>query len=342
MNPVFFNMMVNVLQKFVYFRVLNMMYPDNVQLFFKVFGSAWSVNLGQTNYDPKAPPNKVDELLGLTTADQAVPDRFKAVKLSGLFLKGSVPSLLVMGATYAVAMITLMIEKRAQKYTVKKLRKKKILALIFKVNTIARSKLVWSSIIRSNFMSYQNFTFSTFLNIATLSRSKYFTMFSSLLSFFGIVFIFGNILFYIFLIRAEKGEGGKFDEKFDIFNGSRDHFVGQYYKIFKFLIKPTILAIVTCLFYTKPVIPVHALFIVSAIEQLVIMVRPVYISIKDNFKVIFEGFFMTILTVFPVLFYGMDPKSEQASSLGMMMLGFIFFIIGSNLIMGIVMEKKTI
>ena len=342
MNPVFFNMMVNVLQKFVYFRVLNMMYPDNIQLFFKIFGSAWSVNLGQTDYDPKAKPSAFDQMLGLTPEDQAIPDRFKAVKLSGLFLKGSLPSLLVLGVTYSVAMITLIIEKKAQKYTVKKLRKKKMLGLIFKINAIARSKMVWSSIIRSNFMSYQNFTFSTFLNLAILSRSKYITMFSSLLAFFGLAFILGNIGFYIFLIRSEKGEGGKFDEKFDIFNGSNDHFIGQYYKIFKFMVKPTLLAVVTCLFYNIPAIPVYSLFVVSVVEQLVIMIKPVYISKKDNFKVIFEGLFMTILTIFPLMFFNMDPKSEKASSLGMTMLGFIFFIILSNLVMGVVMEKKTI
>jgi len=342
MNPIFFNMMVNVLQKFVYFRILNIVYAENVQFFFKVFGSAWGINLGKTDYDPKSEISGFDKMLGITSAEMVIPDRFKVVKLSNLFIKASLPSLIVMFVTYTLALLTLIIEKYGKQIPEKRLAKKKLLKKLLEINVTVRSKLVWTSIIRSNFMSYQNFTFGIFLNFFTLSNAKYVTMFSSVLAIFGLIFAVCNIVFYIFIVRNEKKPGGVYEEKFDILNGAHDNFIAQHYKIYKYLIKPTLLAMFMCQFYYIPLVPIVVLLLLSVGEQLVICLKPIYKDKKDNLKIRIEGGFFAVLSVFPLVFYLIEPLSKQGALAGIMMISSILLLLVANLVMSIVMEKKTL
>lgn len=342
MNPIFFNMMVNVLQKFVYFRILNIVYAENVQFFFKVFGSAWGINLGKTDYDPKSEISGFDKMLGITSAEMVLPDRFKVVKLSNLFIKASLPSLVVMFVTYTLALLTLIFEKYGKKIPEKRLAKKKLLKKLLEINEKVRSKLVWTSIIRSNFMSFQNFTFGIFLNFFTLSNAKYVTMFSSVLAFLGLVFAVCNIVFYAFIVRNEKKPGGVYDEKFDILNGAHDNFIAQHYKIYKYLVKPTLLAMFMCQFYYVPLVPIIVLLVLSVGEQLVICLKPIYKDKKDNLKIRIEGGFFAVLSVFPAVFYAIEPLSKQGALTGIFMISSILLLLVANLVMSIVMEKKTL
>ena len=73
------------MQKLVYFRMINIRFPQNVRVVFKIFGSVWSMKKGATDYEPDAEQSKLDILLGVNQTDQNPPDKFKELQFSDLY-----------------------------------------------------------------------------------------------------------------------------------------------------------------------------------------------------------------------------------------------------------------
>lgn len=72
MNPLMFSFTANVMQRMVYFRSLDTELPLNLDGFFKITGSGWSIRTGDTSYkkgDPESERGLLDKIYGLDKKD---------------------------------------------------------------------------------------------------------------------------------------------------------------------------------------------------------------------------------------------------------------------------------
>lgn len=80
MNPIMFSFTANVMQRLVYYRALRTDIPQNLDGFFKITGSGWSIRSGDTDYQKKneAQDNRgfLDKLFGIEKDDQDPPFKF--------------------------------------------------------------------------------------------------------------------------------------------------------------------------------------------------------------------------------------------------------------------------
>jgi len=80
MNPIMFSFTANVMQRLVYFRALRTDIPQNLDGFFKITGSGWSIRSGDNDYKKKneVQDNRgfLDKLFGIQKDDQDPPFKF--------------------------------------------------------------------------------------------------------------------------------------------------------------------------------------------------------------------------------------------------------------------------
>lgn len=72
MNPLMFGFTANVMQRMVYFRSLRSELPTNLDGFFKITGSGWSIRTGDTDYKNSTETNQkglLDNMFGLEKQD---------------------------------------------------------------------------------------------------------------------------------------------------------------------------------------------------------------------------------------------------------------------------------
>ena len=113
-NPMVFDVLVNVLQRFVYFQVLEANYPENVLIFFNIFGAAASLNLVATDSSQETKPSEFDQFLQVTQEDNAPPELFKELKMSSLVIKSSLPVYGYLGALYILGLILIILNGKIQ------------------------------------------------------------------------------------------------------------------------------------------------------------------------------------------------------------------------------------
>jgi hypothetical protein len=135
-----FDFTINILQQFLYFKVIKIPFPNNINNTFKILGS-WTLLTSFSNVDfddayaeYDKPQNWFDVLCGLTMRDYAPPENFKDLKLPTMFLKTGVFSLII------IAIIYFMMIKLSQ--------------IKFKNSTLAgiQRKFIWTGLIKVVFM----------------------------------------------------------------------------------------------------------------------------------------------------------------------------------------------
>lgn len=107
LNPLVYDMAVNVLQKLIYIRVLDIRLSVIFDNFLLVVCSSLEFNPGKTDFDEAKDQDVsfVNNLLGLSSQDLNTLPKFQEIGMSGLFIKSGLPFLIIGTILYLLAMI---------------------------------------------------------------------------------------------------------------------------------------------------------------------------------------------------------------------------------------------
>lgn len=139
LNPIIFDFVVNILQKLVYFRLLDVMPPTNLEYFYIIFSDTTNINFGSLESEiggssPKSDTGtnknksesdqeenkvgtKLDKYLGLSINDQTPSQKFKELDFNALSIKMTLLPFLVIIFVYVVGLIVQTFKiKNSKKY----------------------------------------------------------------------------------------------------------------------------------------------------------------------------------------------------------------------------------
>ena len=114
LNPMMFSFSANILNRFVYFRGLKTIIPSNLDSMFAILGSSWGVRSGKTDYEdnsPDKPKSFLDETLGIESADQNPPLKFKEMRYTDIYIKSALPIILINFSLYLIVLLIILINK---------------------------------------------------------------------------------------------------------------------------------------------------------------------------------------------------------------------------------------
>lgn len=111
----------------VYYRALKTDIPQNLDGFFKITGSGWSIRAGDTDYknkDKSAEENKgfLDKIFGIEKDDQEPPFKFQEMKLTDIYLKSSLPIFMINFSIYIIALLIIAVNKCIKRSEVERLK----------------------------------------------------------------------------------------------------------------------------------------------------------------------------------------------------------------------------
>lgn len=278
LNPICFDFIVNVLQKFLFFRALDIDPPINLQLFYKMFSDNVSVDLFATDYDqfveqeedenqeedeepvpeedPMSPSirdtddaismgSKVTKMVkDFIEEDQVPPFRFQALKMSALAIKTVLPSLVIVSIAYLVGVGLRGIKlKNSTKYLVKS---DNIFIYLWNrpslwtdISDVFIESIVWNYVTKTIFLLFQTISLGIFLNLSNLSFKTPKRTVSSLFTLISLPIIILVIVTFYKLMKKFKKQEGIVDKSLSILQDVKHkNIFCLNFKLYKYILKP--------------------------------------------------------------------------------------------------------
>ena len=216
-TPMLFSLTVNLSQRLMYFQLLNIKYPKLIKRAFEVLSTAWSFNPYIEQYGAKddGKVSWMDKVIGLKPGDENPPAQFKALKISAIYFKSVLPSLLVVASYYLLSLTLVYAKKCYDKWRVeywkKELKKTnfkriKVDGFLTKyfggILELLSSIIIWGGIIKINILTIQNLTIGVFLNLSLFKLDDVAFRVSYVLSLATLGAITLNIILYIYITEG--------------------------------------------------------------------------------------------------------------------------------------------
>lgn len=366
LNPICFDFIVNVLQKFIFFRALDVDPPLNLQLFYKMFSDNVNIDPFATDYDqfveeePKegtkgnstiAPEGETSsgslssgkdrqqqssEVLRLIkhfmNEDQLPPFRFQALKISSLAIKTVLPSLIVLCLSYLLGLALKGIKIRNSRKYLNKSEEKfsykwKKQSLMTNISDLIIEFVVWNYVIKTVFLLFQTMSLGVILNLANLSFKTPKRTVSSLFTLASIpIFIMIIVSFYKLMKKYKKSEGVVDDELKIIQDVKDKNIFCVHFKLYKYIIKPIVCSIGVCFFYKYPSIAAVVIGSSYFVEMGWVICFRPYRSILMNIKSFVSSTCLLLISVIYFLLTVLESESNKYI-LGWIVIGMVFLLL---------------
>jgi hypothetical protein len=171
----------NVLQKLTFLQLIDVEYPNVVEMFLTLVG-----NIGQTDsgevYDETSDQkyaSSIDEALNLEITDKKAPKKFMLKGISPIFIKASAMPIIQLLVIYFISVLLMILDRRykhfdkglddyAQESNLATFKRQKKYILIKGL----KQKFVWKNFLRAFMTAYQPIMIVVMLNIKQASLAK--------------------------------------------------------------------------------------------------------------------------------------------------------------------------
>lgn len=251
-NPLTSQIMLGTMQKFLYYRMLELEDPPNVRNFFELTQLYMYANLAKNQPPEHAYTEQEDsameKFLGITSKGSEVPESFRRLGLSSFFIFTGFPSLLILGMMYFIVLMCLLARKKWGKSFMHKKNHTMIVlwkrrhAVFGSLVDFLINKLAWNGIIISFFTMQQLWSVGVFLNIRYGNVKSIGALTSLLLSLMSIplltVINAGIVSKIIEVYKLKKEVRNEQEQTICLNYCNEDSSSAKYFMIIKLSLKP--------------------------------------------------------------------------------------------------------
>lgn len=315
LNPLIYDIAVNLLQKLIYYRVLWIETPVILNNFLALVSSTLDFNPVKTDLNEanKLKVSIIDEALGISLLDLETISEFQKIGMTQLYIKSGFIFLIIGGCIYVVAMAvetiysrmtTLFIHKKTGAIKSVWRRNQRIYQEVLE---FLADNLIWKRVILWILGIFPKLTISIFLNLRGARMAKPITFISFCLANISLILIAIMTIILInisnwYLNQTEQKKESRNDLNFLAAFRSDNQFAKQYLT-FRFILRPVFMSLTSVFLFEYPIMVILSYVLIHLLELVcLILNRPSkYLSL--NIKWILEATVFLLISLIYLLFW---------------------------------------